>query len=563
MRGSVERFESLRAAFTRPARRALVVSFALSLTALISPIYMTQIYDRVMSSRSEPTLIAITVITLVAIGLMSLLDYYRNIVFARAGAIIYAELEAQVFAGARKVALAGGTGRRARSIDDLETVRAFFASAVPGALSDLLFVPLILIILFLIHPLVGVVTLAFSALLIGLALINRRAMIVATDRAVRHMRQATDLAESYLRVVEPAIAMGYATRGEAKAAAANRAAIESQVRSSINAGSITAIIKGARQSSQIIIMAVAAWLALEGSITMGSIIACSILFGKAQAPIDQLVGAWRQIFQVRGAWNRLADLDAASHQVPRMSLPRPTGAIVAENVVAVAPLGQALILKGVSFSLAAGESLGIAGPSGSGKSTLARVLLGAWPIQRGTIRLDGADVSQLDTDQIGGAVGYVPQTTELMPGTIAENIRRLGPEDPEGVVKAAIKAGSHDMILSFPQGYDTIVGASGYALSGGQRQRVGLAQALYGDPALLVLDEPDNGLDREGEAALAKAIADLRESGTTIIVIAHRPALIQSLDKLLVLVDGQVQRFGTTAEVLAQIMPPSVHVMRA
>lgn len=556
--------DSLRVVLHRPARLALVASLGLALASLISPLYMTQIYDRVMSSRSAATLVAITAITLVAIGFVSLLDYYRALLFSRASATLYAELEARVFAGARLAALAGGAGRRARPIDDLETVRAFFVSPVPGALFDLLFVPIVLIILFLIHPLIGAATLLLSALLVALALVNRRAMATTTDQAVLQMRAATDQAEAYLRTVEPAIAMGYAAHGEQRAAAANRTAVESQVRSIATTGSVTTVIKGVRQSCQILIMAVAAGLALDGAISTGSIIAASILFGKAQAPIDQLVGSWRQIFQVRGAWDRLRELLERIPERPSvMPLPRPTGQIAAEAVYATAPEGQALILKGVSFAIAAGESLGIVGPSGSGKSTLARVLLGAWPAQRGMVRLDEADVSRLNMSLVGPAIGYVPQSVELMPGTVAENIRRFGAENPEAVVKAATLAGAHEMILRLPEGYDTIVGGRGYALSGGQRQRVGLAQALYGDPTLVILDEPDIGLDRDGEAALNAAIARLHERKATVIVIAHRPTLIQTLDKLLVLVDGQVQKFGPTTEILSQIIPPSVHVVRA
>lgn len=537
---------------------------ALSVAALVVPIYTIQIYDRVLSSRSVSTLVAVTVITLVAIALTSLLDLFRNIVFSRASAIVYAQLEAQVLAGCRQIALAGGSGRKARPIDDLETVRSFFAGPVPGALFDLAFVPVVLIVLFLVHPLLGAISLALSIALVVLALVNRRAMQSASEQSVVHMRAATDSAEAYLRGVEPAIAMGFAGRAEDVVAKANREAVKSQVQASSRAGSITTIIKGVRQGSQIIILSVAAGLTLEGSITAGSIIAASILFGKAQGPVDQAVGSWRQIFQARGAWMRLEQI---IERVPQgrepMPLPRPTGNLMVSDAVAQAPEGRAMILKGVSFALPAGQSLGIIGPSGSGKSTLARVILGAWPLQRGVVRLDGADMATLDLGHVGTALGYLPQSVELMPGSIAENIRRLGPADPDGVVAAAMRAGAHDMILSLPEGYDTPLGDRGYSLSGGQRQRIGLARALYGDPALIVLDEPDTGLDRDGEAALARALAELRQQGTTLIVISHRPALIQHLDQLLVLVDGQVQIVGPAPEILSKIMPPSVQAMRA
>jgi PrtD family type I secretion system ABC transporter len=510
------------------------------------------------------TLVAITIITLVAVGATTLLDLYRNIVFSRASAAFYVELEARVFAGCRRMALAGGLGRQARPLDDLETVRSFFASPVPGALFDLVFVPLIIVVLFLIHPLIGAISLLLSIGIILLALSNRRAMEFSTARTVSHLREATDVAEGYLRSVEPALVMGYASRAEQFAAKANRAAVKSQVESSSKVGRITAAVKGMRQGSQIIILAVAAALTLEGSISAGAIIAASILFSRAQAPIDQAVSAWRQIFQVRGAWVRLEKL---IEQVPEnrsaMPLPRPKGSIAAQEVFASAPEGKSLILRGVSFSLQAGQSMGVMGPSGSGKSTLARVILGAWPVQRGTVRLDGADVSTLDLNDVGATLGYLPQAIDLMHCSIAENIRRLGPPDPDGVVAAAMQAGAHEMILSLPAGYDTMVGERGYALSGGQRQRVGLARALYGDPSFVVLDEPDTGLDQEGALALMGAITTLKARGVTVVVIAHRPSLVQNLDHILVLVDGQVQKFGWTADVLSQIMPSPVQAVRS
>lgn len=246
-----------------------------------------------------------------------------------------------------------------------------------------------------------------------------------------------------------------------------------------------------------------------------------------------------------------------------MPLPAPTGAISMSGVVAGAPGGNIAILKGVSLTLEAGESLGIIGPSGSGKSTLARVLLGVWPVSQGVVRLDGADLSLLDPDQLGPHIGYVPQSLDLAPGTIAENIRRFGADDPEAVVAAAIEAGAHQMILTQPKGYDTVVGGPGFALSAGQKQRIGLARALYGTPALLALDEPDTGLDRDGELALAKAIEGLRARKATVLVVAHRPSMITGLDKVLVLAEGRVQKFGPAAEILPHVVPATARRMPA
>lgn len=542
--------------FRRPIRQAIWASLAVNLLSLITPLYFTQVYDRVLSSRSDATLLAVTAVTLIVIALLSAFDLLRNLVFTRASATLYVELEEKVFTACRRFALAGGTGRRARPLDDLEAVRSFLASPTPGALFDILFVPLFVIVLFFIHEGIGMLTVGLVVALILLALINRRAMAETTDKSTVEFRRAGDLAEAHLRAIEPAIAMGFAGRAEARSASANRDAIMAQMKGAATTGSITSVIKGVRQASQILIIALAAYLALEGSVSMGAIIASSILFSKALSPIDQVVGSWRTVFQTRGAWVRLTEIMARLPEgSSAMPLPAPKGAVSVDGVVVRAPGGEAAILKGVSFAIEAGESLGIVGPSGSGKSTLARVMLGVWPATQGTVRLDGADISRLNLDQVGSHIGYVPQTSELLPGTIADNIRRFGLEDPEGVVEAAIRAGAHEMILAQPSGYDTEVGGPGFSLSGGQRQRVSLARALYGHPSLVVLDEPDAGLDREGEIALASAISKLHDEGVTVIVIAHRQAMVTHLDKILVLSEGRQIRFGAMSEVLPQIVP--------
>jgi ABC-type protease/lipase transport system fused ATPase/permease subunit len=281
------------------------------------------------------------------------------------------------------------------------------------------------------------------------------------------------------------------------------------------------------------------------------------------APVDQLVGSWRTLFQTRGAWMRLKEMLAGiAERTPPMPLAPPTGRISAVDVVASAPGATAPILKGVSFALEAGQSMAIIGPSGSGKSTLARLILGVWPAIRGTVRLDGADIAQLDLDSVGAHLGYLPQTVELLPGTIADNIRRIGEDDPSGVVEAATRAGAHDMILALPNGYDTVVGSRGFSLSGGQTQRIGLARALYGRPKLIVLDEPDADLDQVGERALMGAIAALREEQVTLIVIAHRSAIIQDLDRLLVMNEGQAIKFGPMEEFLNPAAGPRVRVVK-
>ena len=546
-----------------PIRRAVIGSLCLNMLSLATPLYMLVIYDRVMTSRSEATLIALTVATVLVLGLLALFDLFRNIVFARASATFYAELEARVFAGCRRWALAGGSTRKARPLEDLELVRSFLASPTPGAMFDIIFVPLFIGALFMIHAGLGVLTAFFIGLSVVLAVVNKRSMARTTDESVQHFQQACDFAEAHWRQVEPSVAMGYAALGERRAAEANRKAVMAQILAASTTGSATSIIKGLRQGSQILIIAVAAYLALEGDVSMGAIIASSILFARALSPVDQLVGAWRAIFQTRGAWRRLSEmLQSLPTEDMRMDLPPPKGSLSVKDLVAAAPATTEPILKGMSFALEPGESLGVIGPSGSGKSTLGKVLLGVWPAMRGTVRLDGADVSQLNLDRVGCRFGYLPQSVELLPGSIAENIRRLGEDDPQGVVEAATKAGAHEMILSLPEGYDTMIGKRGVALSGGQSQRIALARALYGRPQFVLLDEPDADLDQQGEQALVEAIGRLREEGVTLIVIAHRSSLISGLDKLLVINAGQVARFDSMQEFTRAAAGSNVRVLR-
>jgi ATP-binding cassette subfamily C protein EexD len=546
----------------RPARNAILGSLCINLLSLALPLYMLTIYDRVMTSRSEATLAILTFATVLLLALLAVFDMFRNIVFARASATFYAELEARVYAGCRKWALSGGSVRRVRPLEDLETVRSFLASAVPGALLDIVFVPLFIAALFVIHSALGVMAGALILLIVLLALRNKRAMARTTENSIELFRKAYDFAEAHWRQVESGVAMGYAARGEQRAAEASRQAIVAQNLAASTTGSITSIIKGARQASHILIIAAAAYLALESKVTMGAIIATSILFARALNPIDQVVGAWRNLFQTRGAWNRLRELLAAAPDAATpMELAPPTGSLGIADVVAAAPGTTEAILKGVSFSLAAGGSMGVIGPSGCGKSTLAKVILGVWPAARGTIRLDGADIAGMNLDRVGAYLGYLPQAVDLLPGTVAENIRRLADDDPSGVIEAAQRAGAHEMILGLPNGYDTFIGKRGFMLSGGQAQRIGLARALYGRPRLVVLDEPDADLDQDGERALAKAISLLREEGTTLIVITHRPGLIHGLDMLLVMQAGQVARFAPMREFIASATTPNVRVV--
>ncbi|MDB5707383.1 MAG: prtD [Sphingomonas bacterium] len=539
----------------RPLSTALGASFAINLLTLVSPLYLTQLYDRVIPSRSGITLIAITGITLVAIALTALLEMLRGLVFARAGAALYAEMEADVLAVSRKAALAGMPGRRARAFEDLEQVRGFVTGPIPAAIIDLFFVPLFVIVLFIVHVWIGVLSIACAVALMIAAWASRRAMARTADEMVARQRQAGDALEAHLASAESATAMGYAGRAEGRAADLNRLALTAQITATVSTSGVASVVRGIRSASQTLILGLATWLAVEGSVSMGSIIACSIVFSKALGPVDQILASWRQVFTVQSAWRRLTELGDQSSPPVSLRLPAPKGAVSFENVIAMAPGGNVPILKGVTFALQAGESVGIIGPSGSGKSTLAKLMVGAWPASRGGVRIDGAEINQYDPEELGRHIGYLPQAVTLLPGTVADNIGRLNERDDQAIVAAARAANAHEMILGLPKGYDTPVAAPGFGLSGGQRQRIGLARALYGDPMLVVLDEPETGLDGEGEAALKAAILEVRRRGATLAVIAHRPALVHALDRILVLKGGAVARFGAANEILPQLLP--------
>jgi ATP-binding cassette subfamily C protein EexD len=331
-----------------------------------------------------------------------------------------------------------------------------------------------------------------------------------------------------------------------------------QALASDRAGVLTASSKVIRLLLQSLVLGLGAYLAIEQVTTPGVMIAAMIIAGRALAPIDQLIGSWRGFVAARTAYRRLKDL---LHMVPErargMSLPAPRGDLVVDQAVAVPPGGTTPVLRGVSFAVKAGESIGVIGPSAAGKSTLARTVLGVWPLVAGKVRIDGADVSQWNREELGPHIGYLPQDIELFDGTVSENIARFGEIKSEMVVEAAQKAGVHEMILHLPKGYDTPIGEGGAVLSGGQRQRVALARALYGEPVLVVLDEPNSNLDDQGEVALVRAIRGLKSAGRTVLIITHRPSVLGSVDKILVLREGQVQAFGPRDEVMAQFARPA------
>ena len=543
---------------------AAVFSFFINILMLVPPIYMLQIYDRVLSSRNVTTL---TVITTGALGLLAvyaLLEMLRSRVLVRIGVWLDLDLSPRVFDAVFRAAVQRPGGNSGQALRDLDTVRDFLTGQGLFAFFDAPWMPIYLIAIYLVHPALGMVSLIGGVLIFSLA--------VATEIATRRtLGEATVLSiaanrhvDHNLRNVEALEAMGMVPAMMRRWQVKKGAVLHLQALASDRAGLLSAASKFVRLSLQTAILGVGAYYVIQNQITAGLMIAGSILMGRALAPIEMAVATWKQLLAARSAYDRLnALLEAVPREVERMALPAPTGLLEVANIVAAPPGTQTPVLRNVSFRVAAGDILGIIGPSAAGKSSLARVMVGVWPAAGGVIRLDGADINTWERARLGPYVGYLPQDVELFEGSVAENIARFGEVDADEVIAAARWAGVHDLILQLSAGYNTQIGPNGQSLSGGQRQRIGLARALYRAPSLVVLDEPNSNLDRDGEAALAQAIAQLKVRRRTTIVITHRPNILASVDYIMVMQGGLIEQFGPRDDVLAQYMRPTAVAMPA
>ncbi|SDW64641.1 type I secretion system permease/ATPase [Nitrosomonas communis] len=540
--------------FKRTFRTVGVFSAVINLLMLMQPLYMLQLYDSVLTSHNEMTLLMLTLIMLGAFIFMGALEYIRSLVLIRVGAQFDMKLNKRVYTAAFEQSLRQGNSNAGQSLQDLTNLRQFLTGQALFAFFDAPWFPIYLLVIFLFHPWLGVLALFGTAVLVLLAYINeqvsRKPLAEASTMAVA----STSLATNNLRNAEVIEAMGMLPNLQARWYKLHGKFLNLQAEASEKSGLVSALSKTASVTLQSLMLGAGALLVLDNSISPGMMIAGSILMGKAIAPVQVLIGVWRQFGSTRNAYERLTKLlEENPLRQPGMSLPQPTGVVSVENVMAAPPGSKVAVIKGLAFSIAAGEVLGVIGPSGSGKSTLARLLVGVWPAAAGKVRLDGADVYQWNKDELGPHIGYLPQDIELFAGTISENIARFGEVDSEKVILAAKRAGVHEMILSMPKGYDTLLGDGGSGLSGGQKQRIGLARSMYGDPSLIVLDEPNSNLDDVGEQALLAAIVDLRKRGKTIILITHRTSIIAATTKLLLLRDGVRQMFGPTDQILAEL----------
>jgi ATP-binding cassette subfamily C protein/ATP-binding cassette subfamily C protein EexD len=534
-----------------------VFSGVVNALQLTVSLYMMQVFDRVLATRNLNTLLYLTIIAIAAVGLLALLEAARSRIMQRVGAWIEEKVAPEGFARAVESQLRGRPYRM-EALRDLAVCRGFIASPGALALYDVPWVPVFLMVIFMLHPVLGVVALVGAVLLLALTLLNE----VSTSKLLREANTAAMYnqrrAESIVRNAEVIDSMGMLPAVMARWRQGVVEMSGPMNRAMDRAGPLLAMTKFFRLAVQIAILGIGAYLVLGQELTSGASIAASIIMGRALAPVEQMIGGWKQLVQARQSWKRLqAFLVMPRLRPPGMPLPAPTGRLAVERVTYGFPGSNVAVVKGVAFTLEAGESLAVIGPSAAGKTTLIRLLTGTLQPATGNVRLDGADVYTWQREDFGRHVGYLPQDVELFDGTIFDNIARMAEAPPEAVFDAAKLAGAHEMILRLPKGYDTEIGDGGQHLSGGQRQQVGLARAMFGNPKFIVLDEPNSNLDGDSEAALLDALRELRERGVTVVLVSHRPVLVQGVEKVLLMRDGAVEMFGPRAEVLKKIMKPA------
>ncbi len=553
--------QSLIAVAIKQCRNALtsvaVFSFFANLLMLTGPLFMLQVYDRVLTSRSLPTLVVLTLLVGVLFAFLALIDIIRSRLLLRVGQKIDFAIHDKLFKMVLLLPLISkARGNGTQPVRDIDQLRQFLGSAGPIALFDMPWVPIYMAVVFLFHPLLGFATLGGIIILVIIALVNE----ALTAKHVRDISgitaQRNALGEAARRNAEAVRALGMGNAVTRMWSDLHGQMLDRSRQVGDVMGTLTSTTKSIRLLLQSLILALGAYLAVQQLVTPGVMIAASIITSRALAPIEQAIGNWRNFIGARQSYARLNKiLLSMPEEDVKTELPVPAKTLSVGNIIVAPPGSKMASVQGVSFNLQAGDGLGIIGPSAAGKSSLARAIVGVWPLSKGSIRLDGAAIDQWPSEVLGQHIGYLPQDIELFDGTVAQNISRFEeqPSD-ENIVAAANLAGIHEMIVKLVDGYDTEIGESESTLSAGQRQRVGLARALYGDPFLIVLDEPNSNLDSDGEVALTYTIRELRKRKKIVIVVAHRPSAIDAVDKVLVMAEGSLKAFGPKNEVLKKVL---------
>jgi PrtD family type I secretion system ABC transporter len=519
----------------------IVFSFVINLLMLTVPLYLLQIFNRVVPSRSTDTLLFLTGIVVVALLTLTVLESTRRYIFVQLGSWLDARLGGLVLSGSIKRSVTKCRKTSAQGLRDLATVRRLFAGAALFPILDAPWTPVFLVVLFMLHPLIGVISLVGALALFILALINEFSTRGLINEANDASTKAENYATSILRNSDAIEAMGMRKKVIGAWEKHHAAAVDMQTEASIRANRMASIAKFIRMMLQVIVIGVAGWLVLNNQLSAGGLIASALLMRRAVAPMDRAIGSWKVLVTARNAFDNISQrMDDAPELRMSATLPMPSGYLSVRHAGFSYPGSSKPILRDVTFKAMPGEVIGLAGDTAAGKSTLARLLVGLAESETGYVRLGGIDVANWDADDLGPSIGYLPQDTELFSGTVRQNIARMDDGDLDAVIEAAKLAGIHEMIMRFPEGYATEIGEDGAYLSGGQRQRVALARALYGNPQLVVLDEPDANLDREGRAALAQAIAELKRREAIVVMISHQNAVLDTTDTLLILRDGKI-----------------------
>ncbi len=534
-------------------RYAFFFSFFVNLLQLTFPIYMLQVYDKVLTTFNLSTLIVITVAAAIALAILAMLVWIRSRLLVRAGV----EFDHMLSRNVLKLNLeqtgkpTSGPAAKRGSLRDVQILRNFLGGNAVFAFFDLPWMPIYFLLIFVLHPLLGWVAVSGGIIVFFMGLLTERVTRKRLEAATSLNGQAANFTSAAIRNAHLVRCMGMIGNVTKRWGKRNDLVIHLQTVASSKAGLIHAVSRSFRMGLQVLIYAVGAYLAINHVSTAGCMIAASIIMGRALAPIDQAMATYKQSLEARNAYKRLKELLDGPPQLPKMDLPDPVGEITSENLYF--SVGDRPIIKGISFRMPAGQSLAIIGPSAAGKSTLCKLLLNIWQPTSGKVRIDRADMRSWDGERLGQFLGYLPQDVELFAGSVAENIARMGEVDSEKVIKAARLAGVHEMVLQLPKGYDTQIGEAGSVLSGGQRQRIGLARALYGDPRVVILDEPNSNLDEEGEACLARALLNLKQEHTTVILVTHKPHILNIVDNILLMKDGQIVLCGSRGEVLEKM----------